>query len=88
VAQRRVLVGAALEDALVDQVVEPGGEHVAGDAEAALPVVEAGDAEEGVAHDQQRPPLPHHLECARDRARHVGEGGPAHVTRLTVASRN
>ena len=68
VARRVVLVLASLEDPLLDERVEPGAEHVAGDAEAPLPVVEAGDAEERVAQDQQRPPLADHLEGLGDGA--------------------
>ena len=46
VAGRVLLVAPPLEDAVLDQRVEPGAQHVAGDAEPPLPVVEAGDAEE------------------------------------------
>jgi hypothetical protein len=79
---------APLEDAAVDQVLEARGQHVAGDAQPALPLVEPGDPQERVADDQQRPPLAHHVEGAGDRARHLGERRPAHSPRLSVASRN
>ena len=47
---------------------EARAEHGARDVEVALQVGEAPDAEEQVAHDQQRPALAHHLERARERA--------------------
>ena len=55
------------------------GQDVAGDAEPLLELLEAGDAEEGVAQDQQRPPLADHLERAGDRAVHLLERGSAHA---------
>ena len=51
-ARRMVLVGHALEDPVVHQVVQPPGKDVAGDAQARLEVVEAGHAEEGVPDDE------------------------------------
>src|SRR5262249_20079340 len=48
----------ALEDAVIDQMLEPGGEDVLGDAEAALEVDETAGAEESVAGDEQGPPIP------------------------------
>src|SRR5262249_5839610 len=69
----------ALEDAVIDQVLEPGGEDVLGDAEAALEVAEAAGAEERVADDEQRPPVPEGLEGLPDPAVHVGETRPPHA---------
>ena len=68
VASRPLLVADALEDSLVDQVAESLGEHVAGDAETRLKLLEALQPEEGVTDDQQAPPLPDDLERSRDRA--------------------
>jgi len=59
---------ALLEHVLGDEVLEPLREHVAGDPERALEVREARDPEERVAHDQQAPALPDHLERAGDGA--------------------
>jgi hypothetical protein len=73
-----LVVGAAFEDAGLHQRVEPAGQHVAGDAEAFTEVVEAGDAQEGVAQDEQGPPLADHLQRPGDRAVHVLEGGSSH----------
>ena len=70
VAGRVRLVLTPFEDAGFHERVEARTEHVAGDAEAPLPLVEAGDAQERVAQDQQRPPLADHLERLRDRAGH------------------
>jgi hypothetical protein len=53
VAGRMLLVGDPGEDALVDESGEPLVEDAAGDPEAGLEVVEAANAEEGVAQDEQ-----------------------------------
>src|SRR5262249_50697064 len=74
----------ALEDAVIDQVLEPGGEDVLGDAEAALEVAEAAGAEERVADDEQRPPVPEGLEGLPDPAVHVGETCPPHHREYTA----
>src|SRR4051812_45030643 len=67
-ALRALLVAMALEQSLVGQALEAVGQHIAGDAEVALEVVEAAHAEEGVADDEQRPPDAEHLEGAGDGA--------------------
>ncbi len=68
----------ALEDAVIDQMLEPGGQDVLRDAEAALEVPEAAGAEEGVAHDEQGPPVSQGLEGLADPAVHLGEARPPH----------
>ena len=66
VALGAILVEAALQDSVADEGLEAGGEDVAGDPEPALEVLEAADAEEGVAQDEEGPPLPHDLEGSGD----------------------
>src|SRR5262249_9390922 len=61
-------VADALEDSLVDEPVESFGEHVAGNPEALLKLLEAAKSEEGVTDDQERPALADDLESARDGA--------------------
>ena len=78
VATAGLVVGAPLEDACVDQGLESVGEDVAGDAETLDEVIEAPNAEEAVAQDQQRPPFADDFERLGDGAVHAGEGGPAH----------
>src|SRR3989440_12550152 len=68
-----LLVAPALEDAVAHQRLEPGGEHVAGDAEAALEVLETADAEEGIPQHEERPPLAHDLEGTGHGTVHPGE---------------
>jgi hypothetical protein len=63
-----LLVGALLEDPLVDEAPQAVGQDVARDAEVILEVVEAPHAEEGVADDQHRPAVPDPLQRAGDRA--------------------
>jgi len=81
----RLVVAAAFEHAVADEGVEPLGQDVAGNAEPCLELLEAGDAEERVAEDQQRPPLADHLEGPGDRAVHVFERRSPHMA--TVAFR-
>src|SRR6266852_3659627 len=64
---RTLAVEDALEHAFVDQTVEPVSQNVAGDAQALLQLVEAAQAEQYVADDQQRPALADNLEGSRDR---------------------
>ena len=45
----------ALENAVGDEFLEASGEDVAGDTQMALKVLEAADAEKGLADDQHRP---------------------------------
>ena len=61
-------VGAALEHALVAQQPEAAGERVRRDPEAVLELLESGQAQHGVAKDQQRPALSDGLERPGDRA--------------------
>src|SRR5206468_9365665 len=68
VALGPLAVADPLEDACVDQPIEPVGEDVAGDPEALLELLEPAQAEEGVADDQERPALADDLERPRDRA--------------------
>jgi len=72
-ARRVVLIGHALEDACLHEVVEAVGEDVAGDPEAGLEIVEPGDAEERVAHDEEAPPFADDFEALRDRTVQVSK---------------
>ncbi|GAA3432976.1 hypothetical protein GCM10018954_025790 [Kutzneria kofuensis] len=62
-----LLVALPVEDAVLDQRRQAGGEQVAGDADAPLELLEPPVAVERLAQDQQRPPLAHDLQRARDR---------------------
>jgi hypothetical protein len=57
VSWRVVLVGAAGQDVVVDQVLEPLGEHLAGDVEFGDEGVEAVVAAGDLAQDEQVPPV-------------------------------
>src|SRR5207247_3955754 len=61
-------VADPLQDSFLDEPVEPIGEDVAGDAEALLELLEAAQAQEAVADDQERPALADDLERAGDGA--------------------
>ena len=78
---RALGVAVALENAGVDQALEAVGEHVARHAQAALEVVEAPDAAEGVAQDEERPAFADELERARDRADLVVVRAAKHLPR-------
>ena len=76
-AGQRVLVvavraGNQREHARLDQGGEPLREHRAGNVQVGGEVAEPPHAEEGVADDEQRPPLPHDLQRARQRAAFAG----------------
>ena len=83
VALGAILVEAALQNPVADEGLEAGGEDVAGDPEPALEVLEAADAEEGVAQDEERPPLPHDLEGPGHRTVHPGEARTTHMFDLS-----
>src|SRR5215813_3302812 len=78
-ALRPLLIGLPLEDALVDELLQPGRKDVVRNP-GGLKVIEPASAEEGVAHDEQGPPLSDHVERARHRARKAGEAGMPHRT--------
>src|SRR3954471_13241070 len=65
---RTLRVREALEHSFVAQQLEPVGEDVRCDPEAVLELFEAGQADDGVAEDQQRPTLADHFQRPRDRA--------------------
>ena len=81
VAVGPLLVALAREDPLLDQAMKAAREHGAGHVEALLEVVEAADAEEDVAQDQQRPALSDDLERAGERAV-LGVVGPGQHGRI------
>ncbi len=78
VSNRVLLVLHPREDALVDQQVEAGGQHVAGGPCPALEVFEAPGAHERVAHNQEGPAFADELERAGDRADLGFVGTPGH----------
>jgi hypothetical protein len=59
---------------VLDQPAEPVGQDIAGDSEVGLEFLEMPEAVESAAQDQERPPLPDHLEGGRDSA--LGENLP------------
>ncbi len=77
-ARRAILVAHALEDAVRDELPQPIGQAVARDAEIALEVLEAADAEERVAQDEQRPAVADDGQRPRHRAGEVSDVTPAH----------
>src|SRR5919198_4359748 len=61
-------IADALDDPLVDESMQPIGQHVAGDAQAVEQLVETAEAENEVANDEQRPAVANELERAGNRA--------------------
>jgi hypothetical protein len=78
VADGLVGVWAAFDDAVVEEVVEPLGEDLSGDAEVAVEIVEAADPDEEVSQDERWPGFAGDIERAGDGARHVAEGVSLH----------
>src|ERR1700730_6193855 len=58
----------SLEDPLVDELVEPGRQDVAGDPKALLELIETAKAQERISDDQQGPAFADDLERAGNRA--------------------
>src|SRR6185369_11847231 len=58
----------AFEQAGIHQLHQPARQHVRGDAQALLEFLESAQAQEGIAQDQDAPPLAHLLEAAGDGA--------------------
>ncbi len=77
-----VAVGDLLQRSVVGQVVQALFQDVARDTQTLLELIEAGDPQERVTHDQHRPPLPHHLEALGHRAVHAGEALSFHMARI------
>ena len=73
VAAPGLVVRTTFEDPCRDEGVESVAEDVARDPQALDEVVESADSEEGVAQDQQGPPLADQFEGLGDGALHVGE---------------
>ena len=78
VARRTGVVAPLNHEPRRHQRGEPARQHVGRNAEALLEFVESGEAGEGVAQDEDAPPLADALKAARDRAIHLGEAGMAH----------
>src|SRR5262249_61629241 len=76
VAAARCRLRLCREDAVGDEPAKPIREDVAGDAEGIAEAGEVADAEERLAHDQERPPVADQVEGAGDGARHPVEALP------------
>src|SRR5262249_18856452 len=81
---RAPVIGPPLEHAALDEVIEPLGEHLAGDAQIRLHLIEASESYVDIAQDQRRPRLPDDVECARYRARHLAEVRALHDGEFTT----
>jgi hypothetical protein len=68
VAGRPRGIGAGLHHPVGDEGLEPRSQHVAGDAESLLPLLEAAHAKEGVPQDQDRPGIADDLQRPGDAA--------------------
>ena len=88
-AQRPVVVGHPLEQALVDQAGEALGEDVAADVEVALEVLEPAGAVVRLAQHERRPPVAEQVHRAGHGAGPLRERGPLHAAgMLPVGLRN
>src|ERR1700722_16800763 len=63
-------VAAALQHPGFNQRAEAAGQDVRRNAEMLLKLIKAGTAGEGIAQNEDAPPLPHPIEAPRDRASH------------------
>ena len=78
VARRMGAVADLRQQAGLDQFAQAPRQDVRGDAEVGLELVEAGFAVEGIAQDQDRPPVADAIETAGDGAGGGGEAGVLH----------
>jgi hypothetical protein len=76
----RVGLGRApLEDAFGHQLAQARTQYVFCYSQFLLELAEAAPPEQGLAHDEQRPPLAHQFEGLCDGAGHVGKGHAFHI---------
>ncbi len=68
----------AYENAVLNQVIKPLGQDVPGDPQALVELRESADTIEGVADDEQRPPIADLLKRLSDRTIHFGKSGSSH----------
>ena len=66
-------VALAFQQSGIDQGIEPARQHVGGDAEAFLELIEPPQAMKSVPQDEDAPPFAYPLQAAGDRARHAVE---------------
>ncbi len=78
VAGRMFAVRNLGQDACLHQMAEAMVQDVAGDSQAGLEIVEAGDPQEHIAQDEHRPPFAHHLQALGHRAPHFDKALPFH----------
>src|SRR5579883_3601405 len=83
--RRPLAITPALEQAARHQRAEPPRQDVGRDVEALLELVEARQALEGVAQNQDAPPFADALEAAGDRALHGAEAFALHGAVLSVS---
>jgi hypothetical protein len=81
-----ITVPTTLEQPGFDERFQPAGQHVRCDAEVVLELVEPGEAVEGVAQNQERPPLADLFERGRDRTPHRVESVALHRLCLGLTS--
>jgi hypothetical protein len=74
------------KNSVIDEVLEPFREDVLGNTEAALELAEARQPEEGIANNEQAPPVPEYLQGLADPAVHVVESLAAHDRMLAGRS--
>src|ERR1019366_6965143 len=65
VAGRMLVVEALFQYAVADQAFQPRGQHVAGDAQPLLPLLETPHVGEGVAQNEEGPGVADHLQGGR-----------------------
>ncbi len=82
VARRAFAVAASLEKTGLDQSRKAPRQHVGRDAQALLELVEARQPVQGIAEDENAPPLADPFQAAGDRALHFAEAFALHGSRI------
>ncbi len=73
VPRRPLAVASPLQQSRANEPAQPARQDVGRNAEALMELVEASQSVQGIAQDQDAPPLAHALQAAGDRALHVAE---------------
>ena len=81
-ARRALAVDLALEDLVIDELLEPCGEQMRRETQGTLELVEAPSPQKAIAQDQQGPAIAHHRKGAGDRAVEVADVLPTHAASL------
>ena len=86
VARRPFAVAAALQKTGIDQSAQAARQHVGRDVQALLEFVKAREPVQGVANNQDAPPLADSLEAASNGTGHLAEAFALHIRKMYASN--